>query len=193
MQQSTQHQRNNPHVYLPNNPHSITATINVFTYPADSIGIVMVHKEWYPLLPFMMHSSVKCFKAFASFMTHFFFHFVWVELYVFLIYAITRAHLRVGDECVRDWPQDGDFGDQFEIAFSLSWTTFSMVGYGTVSLLGDTGDCMYDKPSSLELIKHDHTFGITLDALTQFACVIPIYFKTKHPSQRELSHSLAFC
>jgi hypothetical protein len=166
MQQSTHHQRNNPHGYLPNNPHSINATINVFTYPADSIGIVMVHKEWYPLLPLMMESSVKCFKAFASFVTPSFFYFVWMELYAFLVYAITCAHLRVGDECVSDWPQDGDFGDQFEIAFSFSWTTFSTIGYGTVSPPGDTNDCMYDKPSSLESIKHDHTFGITSDPLT---------------------------
>ena len=78
MQQSTQHQRNNPHIYLPNNPHSINATINVFTYP--------------------------------------------------------------------------DFGDQFEIAFSLSWTTFSTVGYGTVSPLGEADDCMYDTPSSFSTV-----------------------------------------
>jgi hypothetical protein len=102
-------------------------------------------------------------------MTHLFFYFVWVELYVFLIYAITRAHLQVGDKCVSDWPQVGDFKDQFEVAFSLSWTTFSTVGYGTVSPLGEADDCMYDTPSSLESIKYDHTFGITLDPLTQFA------------------------
>jgi hypothetical protein len=101
-----------------------------------------------------------------------------VELYAFLIYAITRAHLQVGDECVSDRPQDGDFGNQFEIAFLLSWTTFSTVGYGTESPPGDTDNCMYDKPSSLESIKHDHTFGITLDPLTQFACVFAAFYFT---------------
>jgi hypothetical protein len=106
------------------------------------------------------------------------FYFVWVGLYAFLIYTITRAHLRVGDECVSDWPHNGDFGDQFETAFSLSWRTFSTVGYGTVSPRGDTNDCMYDKPSSLESIKNDHTFGITSDPLTQFACVFAAFYFT---------------
>ena len=67
------------------------------------------------------------------------FYFVFVELFAFLVFAAGRASARGGNECIGDWPVDGSFSDQFDISFSLSWTTFSTVGFGTVSPPGDTG------------------------------------------------------
>lgn len=61
------------------------------------------------------------------------FYFVFIEFFAFLVYAVARAHERGGNECIGGWPADGSFGEQFEISFSLSWTTFSTVGFGTVS------------------------------------------------------------
>ena len=67
-----------------------------------------------------------------------------INLFTAAIYEITDLHHNYGHgvNCTNGWDYDGSEGSaklNWEIAFSLSWTSFSTVGFGTVSPAVNTG------------------------------------------------------
>uniref|UniRef100_A0A7S4JJR4 Potassium channel domain-containing protein n=1 Tax=Odontella aurita TaxID=265563 RepID=A0A7S4JJR4_9STRA len=61
---------------------------------------------------------------------------VFINVFTAIIYGVVSQSNRAGVVCIDGWDYDGSGGGRglnWEISFSLSWTSFSTVGFGTVS------------------------------------------------------------
>lgn len=64
------------------------------------------------------------------------FYLFWVNLFTLIIYGVVTRSGAKGHECIDGWDYVGTDGGRslnWELSFSLSWTSFSTVGFGTVS------------------------------------------------------------
>jgi len=61
---------------------------------------------------------------------------IFVNIFTLIIYGVVKQSERNGVECIGGWDYVGTEGGRslnWELSFSLSWTSFSTVGFGTVS------------------------------------------------------------
>lgn len=120
-----------------NNPHVSSSHLQYRIPPREEVGLSMLDGLKEMLEGSIVNFTTWNFRAdFVPVMLLFFIiFFAYVFVFTFIIYGVVNSyHKNRGAECLDGWDYDEPkFGKNFEMSFSLSWTTLSTVGFGTVS------------------------------------------------------------